>query len=115
MHGLLRTETVQKSTPCPKGIEVIGHVASRGDFFRDGIAKLQDRGCDPVALSCTEIPLLISEKDSSLPILDSTRILARAALAGSRESIGTINCDSADQIPSGIRLYNYYDIQYDHA
>jgi aspartate racemase len=49
-------------------------------FFREVIARLRDRGCDAVALSCTEIPLLISEKDSSLPILDSTRILARAAL-----------------------------------
>jgi len=50
------------------------------EFFRDVIAKLKERGCDAVALSCTEIPLLISEKDSSLPILDSTCILARAAL-----------------------------------
>jgi aspartate racemase len=49
-------------------------------FFQDVIAKLKARGCDSVALSCTEIPLLISEKDCSLPILDSTRILARAAL-----------------------------------
>jgi aspartate racemase len=49
-------------------------------FFQNVIARLQDRGCDAVALSCTEIPLLISENDSSLPILDSTRILARAAL-----------------------------------
>ena len=49
-------------------------------FFQDVIAKLKSRGCDAVALSCTEIPLLIGEKDSSLPILDSTRILARAAL-----------------------------------
>ncbi|HLI78962.1 MAG TPA: amino acid racemase [Candidatus Binataceae bacterium] len=49
-------------------------------FFQDVITKLKARGCDAVALSCTEIPLLISEADSRLPILDSTRILARAAL-----------------------------------
>lgn len=49
-------------------------------FFQDVITRLRYRGCDAVALSCTEIPLLISEADSSLPILDSTRILARAAL-----------------------------------
>ena len=36
--------------------------------------------CDAVVLGCTEIPLLIGEADSSLPILDSTRILAAAAL-----------------------------------
>ena len=37
-------------------------------------------GCDAVVLGCTEIPLLISDRDSALPTLDSTRILARAAL-----------------------------------
>jgi aspartate racemase len=35
---------------------------------------------DAVVLGCTEIPLLISQEHSPLPILDSTRILARAAL-----------------------------------
>jgi aspartate racemase len=49
-------------------------------FFQAVIEKLKNRGCDAVALSCTEIPLLISDKDSSLPVLDSTRLLARAAL-----------------------------------
>jgi aspartate racemase len=37
-------------------------------------------GCDSVALVCTEIPLLITEDVSPLPILDSTRLLARAAI-----------------------------------
>jgi aspartate racemase len=53
-------------------------------YFKSVIQKLRDRGCDAVILGCTEIPLLISDADSSLPTLDSTRILARAAL---RESI----------------------------
>jgi aspartate racemase len=44
------------------------------------IDKLKRQGCDAVALSCTEIPLLIEERNSPLPTLDSTRILARAAL-----------------------------------
>jgi aspartate racemase len=48
--------------------------------FRDAIRGLGERGCDAVVLACTEIPLLISDADSSLPALDSTRILARAAL-----------------------------------
>lgn len=43
------------------------------------IEKLAARGCDAVALVCTEIPLLIGPGDSPLPILDSTRLLARAA------------------------------------
>ncbi len=49
-------------------------------YFRDVILGLKSSGCDAVALACTEIPLLISEGDSPLPVLDSTRILARAAL-----------------------------------
>lgn len=42
-------------------------------------ATLAERGCDAVALVCTEIPLLITPDVSPLPTLDSTRLLARAA------------------------------------
>ncbi|HEY6418681.1 MAG TPA: amino acid racemase [Candidatus Binataceae bacterium] len=49
-------------------------------YLQNVIRDLGDNGCDAVALACTEIPLLISPADSPLPILDSTRILARAAL-----------------------------------
>lgn len=49
-------------------------------YFQDVIRDLAVDGCDAVALACTEIPLLVSEADSELPILDSTRILARSAL-----------------------------------
>lgn len=44
------------------------------------IARLKGRGCDAVALACTEIPLIISDENSALPTLDSTRLLAVAAL-----------------------------------
>jgi aspartate racemase len=44
------------------------------------IARLADEGCDAVALVCTEIPLLITQEVSPLPILDSTRLLAAAAV-----------------------------------
>jgi aspartate racemase len=44
------------------------------------IERLAARGCDAVVLGCTEIPLLIEPADSPLPMLDSTRTLARAAL-----------------------------------
>ena len=44
------------------------------------IEKLADEGCDSVALVCTEIPLLITQDVSPLPILDSTRLLAAAAV-----------------------------------
>lgn len=53
--------------------------ASRS-YFREVIRGLADRGCDGVVLGCTEIPLLISDADSPLPVIDSTRTLARAAL-----------------------------------
>jgi len=33
-----------------------------------------------VVLGCTEIPLLVIPEESPLPTLDSTRLLARAAL-----------------------------------
>jgi aspartate racemase len=48
--------------------------------YQDVIARLRARGCDAVALACTEIPLLVSADDSPLPVLDSTRLLAGAAL-----------------------------------
>ena len=49
-------------------------------YFKEVIQKLKNIGCDAVVLGCTEIPLLISDNDSPLPTLDSTRLLARAAL-----------------------------------
>jgi aspartate racemase len=44
------------------------------------IGKLRDKGCDAVALVCTEIPLLVTPGVSPLPTLDSTRLLAKAAV-----------------------------------
>lgn len=48
--------------------------------FRQIIDRMKGEGCDAVVLGCTEIPLLIDDTTSPLPTLDSTRILARAAL-----------------------------------
>ena len=42
--------------------------------------RLKDLGCDAAVLGCTEIPLLVNDSNSPLPTLDSTRLLARAAL-----------------------------------
>jgi hypothetical protein len=44
------------------------------------IGRMKDAGCDAVVLGCTEIPLLMNDTNSPLPTLDSTRLLARAAL-----------------------------------
>ncbi len=50
------------------------------NYFLSVIENLKFKGCDSVVLGCTEIPLIVLPQDSSLPVLDSTRILARAAL-----------------------------------
>src|SRR6266404_7729092 len=50
------------------------------NYFQEVISDLKNNGCDGVALSCTELPLLVSDATSPLPTLDSTRLLARAAL-----------------------------------
>jgi aspartate racemase len=49
-------------------------------YFQQVIERLRDKGCDAVILGCTEIPLIMNDQNSPLPTLDSTRLLARAAL-----------------------------------
>ena len=49
-------------------------------YFNEVIEKLKGRGCDAAILGCTEIPLLVDPDDCPLPVLDSTRLLARAAI-----------------------------------
>jgi aspartate racemase len=44
------------------------------------IERFRGEGCDAVILGCTELPLIVSDANSPLPTLDSTRLLARAAL-----------------------------------
>jgi aspartate racemase len=59
----------------------------RGVFKREAVAffqrvykRMKDAGCEAVVMGCTEIPLIMSDANSPLPTLDSTRLLARAAL-----------------------------------
>ena len=52
----------------------------------EAVARLRDAGCDGVVLGCTELPLIILPEEASLPTLDSTRLLARAAL---RRALGS--------------------------
>ena len=49
-------------------------------FLQRLIMTLKTQGCDSVVLGCTELPLILSDDNSALPVLDSTRLLARAAL-----------------------------------
>ena len=50
------------------------------DYLAGVIAGLKAQGCDAVVLGCTELPLILHDGNSPLPTLDSTRLLARAAL-----------------------------------
>jgi aspartate racemase len=49
-------------------------------YFQRVIGRMQEQGCEAVVLGCTEIPLVMDDGNSVLPTLDSTRLLARAAL-----------------------------------
>jgi len=49
-------------------------------YFQQVIERLKSEGCDAVVLGCTEIPLLMNDSNSPLPTLDSTRLLAQAAV-----------------------------------
>jgi len=48
--------------------------------FQRVMGRMKGEGCDAVVLGCTEIPLIMNDANSPLPTLDSTRLLAQAAL-----------------------------------
>ncbi len=54
--------------------------------FHEILARMREAGCDAAILGCTEIPLLLRADEAPLPVLDSTRLLARAALRAAVES-----------------------------
>jgi aspartate racemase len=56
-------------------------------YFQRVIGRMKADGCDAVILGCTEIPLIMNDQNSPLPTLDSTRLLARAAL---RRAVGPV-------------------------
>jgi aspartate racemase len=62
-------------------------------FHQQVITRLRSEGCDAVVLGCTEIPLIIDDSNSVLPTLDSTRLLARAAV---RRAISAATSTRAD-------------------
>jgi aspartate racemase len=55
--------------------------------YNEVIYRMKLRGCDSVILGCTEIPLLVRSDDCPLPALDSTRLLARAAVDAALQSM----------------------------
>jgi aspartate racemase len=60
--------------------------SSTREYFRGVVSELASQGCDAVVMGCTEIPLILEPEDVEVPLLDSTRILAKAALAESLRS-----------------------------
>jgi aspartate racemase len=68
--------------------------------FQRIIGRMRDEGCDGVVLGCTEIPLIMNEVNSPLPTLDSTRLLARAAL---RRAVEHASMRKADLESKGTR------------
>ena len=90
--NILRAAAIEWRLPDPPDRERINRIifeelvvakvtaGARADFIRV-IEDLKSRQqCDAVILGCTEIPLAVSAETSPLPVLDSTRLLARAAL-----------------------------------
>lgn len=61
---------------------VQGHIreASR-HAYRQVIARLVERGAQAIILGCTEIMLLVAAQDSPVPLYDTTRLHAEAAVA----------------------------------
>lgn len=57
-------------------------------YLNSVVQRLKEKGCDGVVLGCTEIPLLVDSNSCPLPALDSTRLLARAAL---KKSLSALN------------------------
>jgi aspartate racemase len=69
VDGVIWNELVHGAFPEPSRLR-----------YNDVIQRLKDHGCDCVILGCTEIPLLVRTDDCPLPTLDSTRLLAEAAV-----------------------------------
>jgi len=83
---------IDVARPSPVDRERLGRIIMtelvHGVFERTSVSYVEglirqfkeEEDCDAVVLGCTEIPLIITDENSALPTLDSTRILARAAL-----------------------------------
>ena len=57
------------------------------EYFQRVIERMKGEGCDAVVLGCTEIPIIMNDANSPLPTLDSTRLLALAALRHATETL----------------------------
>jgi aspartate racemase len=69
IHGMIMDELVRGIVSEPSRLR-----------FQRIVARMKAEGCDAVVLGCTELPMLVDDTNSPLPTLDSTRLLALAAL-----------------------------------
>ena len=71
----------------------------RGEFILKSVGELIEvtehfaaAGCDAVVLGCTELPLVVYDSIFAIPVLDSTRLLAQAAVRrATGETVGALN------------------------
>jgi aspartate racemase len=85
---------IEQEIPSKKDCELINKIifdelvaaqftATSRAYFTAVINDLSERGCEAVVLGCTEIPLIVTSETPPLPLLDSTRLLSKAALKAS--------------------------------
>ena len=48
-------------------------------FYLEQMQLLKERGAEAIILGCTELPMLIKEKDTEIPLLDTTKLHAEMA------------------------------------
>jgi aspartate racemase len=82
MQGWLDTgERAMPQEVMPLHIGIVGCSAEASIAELQAMVRaLKAEGCDAVVLGCTELPLVLGDHNAALPTLDSTRLLARAAL-----------------------------------
>ncbi len=96
-HGAVAERGLEMAIPRPEDREAIDRIifkelvnavftAESREFFNEVIRGLADMGCDAAVLGCTEIPLIVVPEEAPLPTLDSTRLLARAAVQHALEA-----------------------------
>ena len=82
---------IEHRIPAPADRDVINHAIfgelvnavftdETREMFNEQMRRLKQEGCDAAVLGCTEIPLIVRPEEAPLPTLDSTRLLAKAAV-----------------------------------
>ena len=68
-----------------RGIDAVksGDLATGLELLASAALRLKERGADVVILGCTEIPVVLNDANSPVPVVDATAALARRAVAWS--------------------------------